>query len=161
MSDPFTQTYCAIWSALLASTEFAALIKSGNQIDLSADQVLFLKDDLLSADTPQVILTQGPFVLQPFGAGSTIVAMSQRYDLLAAFDTLNITPVNCLKWEALRALTRAGPTLGLSFVRGWVIGAGDDDVSGRLPFTKKLRNWGSVMAIEVRMDIARATVVAE
>jgi len=158
--DPFTLAYRAIWSALLAHSGFTALVKPGNQVDVSADAFQRLKDDVQSADTPQVLVLQSAFSIDPFGDNSLAVSFTQGYEILATFDTLQLVSLNALKWETLRALVKAGPSLGQSFVRGWDISHALDDPFGRLPYGRKLKNWVSVLTVHVRMDMAKSQVTA-
>lgn len=158
-SDPFTTVSAAILSALQGDSAWAALVKRGNVIDMTADTFERWKGQLQSGDVPEVILLQGDFRLKPFGGSSRIAEMQQSYDLIATHDSLRVTPVNALKYATFTALARAGPALGLEgLVRAWEITHGHDDSSGQKPWRRGTLRWVSVLRIEVGMYLARETI---
>jgi hypothetical protein len=156
MIDPFTQTSRAILGALQADTGWAAMVKPGNVIDMTADSFERFKSQLQPADVPEVILLQGEFRLKPFGGSSRIAEMEQSYQLIVTHDSLRVSPVNLLKFQTLIALAKAGPALGFDgLIRDWEITQGDDDALGQKQWRRGVQRWVSVLSIRVSMYVAR------
>jgi hypothetical protein len=159
MLDPFTQTSRAILSALRADPGWAALVKPGNVIDMTAYSFERFKTQVSSADLPEAILLQGEFKLKPFGANSRVAEMNQSFGLIVTHDSLRVTPVNCLKYQTLIALAKAGPSLGLDgLVRAWEITDGSDDALGKSQWRRGTQRWVSVLTIRVELFVSRDRV---
>jgi hypothetical protein len=156
MLDPFTQIARAILAALQADCGWAALVKPGNVIDMTASTFERFKSQLQPGDVPEVILLQGDFNLQPFGGNSRIATLEQTYALVTTHDSLRVAPVNALKYLTLVALTKAGPSLGLQgLVRGWEITQSADDALGQKQWRRGTQRWVSVLSIRVNMYLPR------
>jgi hypothetical protein len=161
MLDPFTQVCRAILGALRADAAWAALVKPGNVVDMTADSFEQFRSRLEPADVPEVILLQGQFKLQPFGSSSRIAEMEQGFQFIVTHDSLRVRPVNQLKYQTLVALAKSGPTLGLDgLIRGWEITQGEDDALGQKQWRRGTRRWVSVLEVHVSMYVTRETLVA-
>jgi hypothetical protein len=154
--DPFTQVSRTILSALQADAGWAALVKPGNVVDMTASTFERFKTQLQPADVPEAILLQGEFKLKPFGASSRIAEMEQSFQLIVTHNSLRVWPVNLLKYQTLSALAKAGATLGLDgLVRDWQITQGEDDALGQKQWRRGTQRWVSILAIHVGMFITR------
>jgi hypothetical protein len=156
MTDPFTQCSRAILSALQDDAGWSAMVKPGNVVDMTAHSFEQFKSRLMPADVPEAILLQGEFRLKPFGASSRIAEMEQSFQLIVTHDSLRVRPVNCLKYQTLAALAKAGPTLGFDgLVRGWEITQGNDDALGQKHWRRGTQRWVSVLSIHVSIYVPR------
>jgi len=160
-TDPFTAASNAILKALQSCSVFAAIVPPGNLIDMTAASFERFKGQLQASDTPEVVLLQEAFELQPFGGNSRVASLSQSYQLVATHESLRVTPVNALKYAAMAALLRAGPDLGLSgLVRSWEIHQGRDDAFGPPQWRRATQRWVSVMSIVVHMELDRSVLLS-
>ena len=156
MIDPFTQVSRAILAALQADAGWAGMVKPGNVIDMTASSFERFRTQLQSADTPEVILLQEAFALKPFGPSSRIAEMQQAFGLIATHDSLQVCPVNRLKFPTLIALSKAGPSLGFDgLVRQWQISSGEDDALGQKQWRRGTQRWVSILSVHVSMFITR------
>jgi hypothetical protein len=161
MIDPFTQCSRAILSALQENPGWAAMVKPGNVVDMTAHSFEQFKSRLMPADVPEVILLQGEFRLKPFGASSRIAEMEQSFQLIVTHDSLRARPVNFMKYQTLTALAKAGPTLGFDgLVRGWEITQGNDDALGQKHWRRGTQRWVSVLSINVSLYVSREKLLA-
>jgi hypothetical protein len=164
--DPFTAAHQAIFAAFEHSPSLAALVPAGNFIDTTDPLFERFKPGTTAADTPQVKILQGEFALPPFGGNSTSVQLSQDYHVLFSTDVLRIVPLNQLKYQALIALVKAGPSLGLSCVRGFEVSGGRDDSGGPgadkalQTETQRSRRWAAAFTITVHLFLSRQQLAA-
>lgn len=114
--DPFSQTLEKLWELLESHEGFCRLVRLGNRRKTAAahDSV---KGRLLPADLPEVRI-------EPAGGQADLLATStssqavQDYLISAACGTgAPESLLLPLKWELMKALSRAGAGLGLDFVR--------------------------------------------
>jgi hypothetical protein len=155
-TDPFTASAEAILAALRGSGGFTSIVPAGNLIDMTADTFERFKTTIQSADTPEVVLLQEAFRLEPFTAGSRAAEIDQTFQLITTYDSLLAGPMNALKFQTLLALARAGPSLGLEgLVRQWSITDARDDAFGPKQWRRGTERWVSILAIEVRMYLSR------
>jgi hypothetical protein len=160
-TDPFTSASTAILNALKSSSAFTTIVRAGNLIDLTSDSFEQFKGQLQFGDTPEVALLPQTFELQPFGSNSQVASLSQAYQLVATHDSLQVKPVNALKFAAMVALLQAGPDLGLSgLVRSWEITKGADDAFGHPQWRRSSQRWVSVMSIVVYMELDRSSLIS-
>ena len=150
--DPFTAAHQAIFAAFKGHPPLAAMVGLGNFVDTTDPLFQQFKPDAQAGDLPRVMVLQDAFTLPPFGGCSTAVEFSQAYRVLFATDVLRVVPLNQLKYQALCALVKAGPDLGLPFVRAFDVGPGKDE--SKRPDDKTQR-WTAAFAITVRMYVAR------
>jgi len=161
MLDLFTQVSRAILGALAADAGWAALVKPGNVVDMTADSFERFRTQLQPADVPEAILLQGQFKLKPFGSSSRIAEMEQSFQLIVTHGSLRVRPVNQLKYQTLIALAKSGPTLGFDgLIRGWEITQGEDDCLGQKQWRRGTQRWVSVLAICVSMYVTRESLLS-
>ncbi len=159
-TDPFSSASAAILLALRAFDGFTALVQPGNLIDMSAASFERFKAQLQASDTPEVIVLQEAFTLQPFGVNSRVASLSQSFQLVVSQDSLKVTPVNALKYAVMVALLQAGPDLGLSgLVRSWHITQGKDDAFPATQWRRGAQRWVSFLTITIAMDLDRASLI--
>jgi len=161
MIDPFTQVSRAILGALRADAGWAALVKAGNVVDMTADSFEQFRSQVQPADVPEAILLQGQFKLKPFGSSSRIAEMEQSFQLIVTHGSLRVRPVNQLKYQTLIALAKSGPTLGFDgLIRGWEITQGEDDCLGQKQWRRGTQRWVSALAICVSMYATRERLIS-
>jgi hypothetical protein len=161
--DPFTQVYQAIWGALTSWSGFTALVAAGNRNDLSAAAFEAIKPEAQAGDLPEVTLLQSAFTLKPQGASSLVAEATQIYPLVTASDSLRVLDVNAVKYQALIAMAKADPALGLSFVRAYRLREGEDRTDVRLLNATAARGTDrmiSIVRFEVEMYFARGDLAA-
>jgi hypothetical protein len=153
--DPFTAAHEAIFAAFQNQPALAALVLPGNFIDTTDPLFQQFKPATQAGDTPQVKILQGEFTLPPFGGSSTTVHFTQSYRVLFTTDVLRVVPLNQLKYQALIALVKAGPTLGLSCVKGFSVETGRDDMQSPASEAQRSQRWVAAFTIEVRLYLSR------
>lgn len=135
-------------------------VRPGNLIDMSSATIL--KGSLAPADTSEVVLAQGPFVLKPFGSNSLSGDFQQSYPIIITQDNLALINGNAVKWAVLGALFRMNPNapdLGLyGLVRGWNITDGRDDMFGMSRWKRDSSRLVSLLTINVDFYVPRATL---
>lgn len=156
LSDPFTQANLAIWNALASYPGFSSLVRVGNRLGTTSQNVPLNKSRGTYADTAdagQVRIQEAGFTLSPFGSNSRISESRQSYGVQFTTQALTTTPLNRLKWNALKALKRAGDDLGLPFVRGWSITeASEGLVSAIAPEEPRTQDgWATAFTVNVEM----------
>jgi hypothetical protein len=164
-TDPITQVYSALWSALNAWHGFTDLVRV--QVDLTQPQyasIEALPPTVRDADLPEVTLFEGRYTLAPFGRSSQVAEIQQEYRLVCATNSLQVIPINAVKYNVLVALLKAGDTLGLDgLVYSYVIYKGSDDTSRMALGTNVVRGvdrYTSLLSIRVSMYLDRATLLA-
>jgi hypothetical protein len=160
MSDPFTQISRTILSLLRGDADWAAIVRPGNVVDMTADSFERFKAQLQPADVPEVVLLQGDFRLQPFGGNSRLADLEQEYQMIVTHDSLRVRPVNVLKFQTMIALARGGAALGLDgLVRQWEITQGRDEAFGPKLWTRGTQRWTSILTIGVQLYFSREKLV--
>lgn len=166
---PFTVAYKAIVAALKANASFNTLVKIGDFNDLSDGKTRQLKQAIQFADTPEVTLLQGPFMLQPTGSNSKVAQLSKTYNLVFVSDSIQVAAVNDVEYSVCAALFRADleGTLYHSqpFIGGWRVTNGSDGTSGiRLPTAgdaaRGIDRYSAIASINVEMYIQRGLLPA-
>jgi hypothetical protein len=158
--DPFTAAHQAIFAAFQGSAALAALVLPGNFIDTTNPLFQQFKPNTQASDTPQVKILQGDFTLPPFGGNSTTVQFAQDFRVLFSTDVLRIVPLNQLKYQALIALVKAGPTLGLTCAKGFEVGPGRDDAKSPPEETQQSQRWVAAFTITVHLYLSRQQLAA-
>ncbi|HUB26089.1 MAG TPA: hypothetical protein VL992_11720 [Tepidisphaeraceae bacterium] len=151
--DPITAAHQAIFAAFENFSPLTALVPVGNFIDTTNPQFQQFKPDATAADTPELTVLQDQFTLPPFGGNSTTVQFSQSYRVLLRTDTLQIVPLNQLKYQALAALVSAGPTLGLACIKSFDVLPGKDSAE-----SQQSQRWIAVFTINVHLYLPRQQV---
>jgi hypothetical protein len=165
--DPFTAAHQAIFAALQNYAPLAAVVLPGNFVDTTDPLFQQFKPGITAGDTPQVQILQDEFVLPPFGGSSTTVQFTQSYRVFFCTDVLQVVPLNQLKYLSLIALVKAGPTLGLTYVKSYEVKTGRDDCGlGKTPSSSiqsQLQNsqrWAAAFVINVEMYLSRQQLAA-
>ncbi|HTW96016.1 MAG TPA: hypothetical protein VMD30_14535 [Tepidisphaeraceae bacterium] len=156
--DPFTAAHQAIFTALQNYAPLTALVAPGNFINITAAQFEQFKPQIASADAPQLRIIQGDFTLPPFGGNSRAVEFSQSYVIQVTIDTLQIVPLNQIKYQIMVALIQAGTQLGLSFVSGYTLSDSRDSFAQPADLIQKSRRWCAVMTVTVQMFLPRQSL---
>lgn len=160
-TDPFTTASSAILSALSNCPAFTALVAARNLIDVSSDTFEQFRTQLSASDVPEAVLLPAAFVLQPFGVNSRVASMSQTFELICTFDSLQTGLPNALKFAVLTALLQAGSDLGQTgLIRSWEARQGKDDFQQHPQWRRGSKRWVSLMEIIVHMDVARTSLAA-
>lgn len=163
LSDPFTQANLAIWNALTAYPGFADLVRVGNRLGTTSRNVPLDKSRGTYADTAdagQLRVQEAGFTLSPFGSNSKVSESRQSYSVQLTTQSMRATPLNRLKWNALKALKRAGDDLGLTFVREWSITEATEGlmsvVTPEEPRTQD--GWATAFTVNVEMYWPRSAL---
>lgn len=118
-TDPFTETYDALWTLLEGDTELASAVRLMNRIKLTGTNPKPAKESVQNADLPELMLmpTGGAMDLI---ATSTSTKIEQVYALRLATADVRVSQAGSIfpaKWEMLKALTNIKRTLmTLSYV---------------------------------------------
>lgn len=159
-TDPITQTYQAIRGALMSWIGFTAFVKAANVWDMSDKKfVPGMAQKGAPADFAEVALMQGQFILSPFGLNSKVASIRQSYPLVSVSRTLSTTAMNCLKYQMLIALLKAGDNLGLPHVAEWDITGGSDSFN-RKEWTQGETRWTTMATINVLMNVSKQQLLA-
>lgn len=137
--------YAAIWTALRASTEFAAAIVDANQIDELRENFGDKGDGRGDGDFPEAKIElgvgedsqytkTGTFATHAVGgATSWIETFKQTYLLVLTMPNVQVQPASALRDICLRALRKAGNRLGSPYIQSYgpvVWRHGTQDVDG-------------------------------
>ena len=158
--DPFTAAHQAIFTALQNFAPLTALIAPGNFINITDPRFEQFKPQIASADAPQLRIIQGDFACPPFGGNSRAVEFSQAYAIQVTIDTLQVVPLNQIKFQIMAALVQAGTQLGLSFVSGFTLADCRDSFTQPADLIQKSRRWCAVMTVTVQMFLLRQSLAA-
>ena len=164
-TDPFTTAAGAVLGALRCSSPFMSIVRPGNLIDMTADTFERFKSQLQFNDTPEVVLLQDDFRLQPYGPASNSALLEQSFLLVSTLDSLKSRTLNVLKFQTLAALAKAGPTLGLDgLVQSWEIASCRDDALSNttpsFPWKRGSQRWVSLLTISVKMLLSRQQLIS-
>jgi len=146
--DPFTAAHQAIFTALQNFAPLTALIAPGNFINITDPRFEQFKPQIASADAPQLRIIQGDFACPPFGGNSRAVEFSQAYAIQVTIDTLQVVPLNQIKFQIMAALVQAGTQLGR------------DSFTQPADLIQKSRRWCAVMTVTVQMFLLRQSLAA-
>lgn len=163
MNDPFTLANRALLQALYANPAFSevgglALVRVQNRLATVKDEPHTFQAarniNRQYADAPELLLTQGGFLLVPKGRNSRAVSAEQTFTLQLVENRPTVERLNALKWETFRALVDATLDVphpfGLSFVSDWRIEAAAE---GRTPGedAQQTGDWVAVLNIVLEM----------
>jgi hypothetical protein len=164
-SDPITLVYSAIWTALNNWHGFTDLVRV--KVDLTQAQYASVEAFLPTArdaDLPEVTLLEGQYTLAPFGKTSQSADIQQEFRLVCATNSLQVVPINALKYHVLVALLKAGDALGLEgLVHDYSIASGNDATASMALGTEISRGvdrYCSLMSINVGMYLDRAALLS-
>ena len=119
--DPFTAVYQAIQGAIAGWPALAALVAPLNRVDTTLATFEQFVPDATSADRPRLTLLQEGFRCAPASGNSLSATIEQDYRVVLLVDTLRTPPLNQIKYQLLRALLAAGPTLGVAYVERYTV----------------------------------------
>lgn len=170
-ADPFTQASAAILDALTAFPPFAEMVRLGNRVSgtrrpnvAPTNKPTGAPADYARIGTAvpggEVRVIESGYDLHPYGSNSKISEAVQSYDVQLATDAIDSTPINRLKWNAMRALLRSdagGFPLGLPFVRTWTISPGTQQPT-RIVNGEERTGWSSAFSVNVEMYWPRASL---
>ena len=116
-TDPFTQIYEALWTALVGRPAFTALVATGNRINYTGIYSRVMKDTLQPGDAPQVRIMPGGGSARQTSTGWI---GPSRYTIEVFSGSMRLDEYYFpLKWELYKAFwviqTQRDP-LGLEFV---------------------------------------------
>ncbi len=114
--DPFTQTLDKIWDLLESHTGFTDLVRLGNRIKVSGTNPDPYKPRPQSADLPEVRVEPEGGKVELFATSSSSRATQDYAVSLVTGDVRVNKQLFPLKWEMMKALSKSGDNLGLSFV---------------------------------------------
>jgi hypothetical protein len=164
-TDPITQVYSAIWSALNNWHGFTDIVRV--QVDLTQAQyasIEALLPAVRDADLPEVTLLEGRYSLAPFGRTAQSADIRQEFRLVCAVNSLQVIPINAIKYHVLVALLKAGDALGLEgLVYDYAIADGNDTTATAVLGTEISRGvdrYSSLMSINVGMYLDRAALLS-
>jgi hypothetical protein len=158
--DPLTLVHRQLWSALTGFADWAALVTLTNRIRFDAGEPDPVKAVREATDLPEVGLVEGKFDWQLFDFDASAGNFTHSFQLVATHADLNLIPVNTLRWQTLRALTKVGPYLGLpSLVRKFACRGGAVSASAQ-PGQADLSQWATLVNVDVLFTLSRAQVLA-
>ncbi len=164
-TDPITQVYSAIWTALNNWHGFTDLVRV--QVDLTQPQYASIEaliPTVRDADLPEVTLLEGRYSLAPFGKTSQSADIRQEFRLVCAVNSLQVIPINTVKYNVLIALLKSGAALALDgLVYDYTITDGNDSTTGAALATDISRGvdrYSSLMCINVGMYLDRASLLS-
>ena len=151
MADKFTEIEEAIWSALVANTEWKALIPAANRIKLTkATDYDPYRDNIQDSDLPEV-------VIEPAGGQANLFATSDAHQIGQAFNVVITTgqirtskALNPIKTATITALAAMSDTLGLSYVTKARF-TGFTETPDDAARNRGLQGWVVIFTIEVIM----------
>lgn len=167
MSDtnPLIQVYDALWDLLEARQAFRELVSPGNRIKLRGKDRYPFKDEVSSADVPEVRLVpvgSSPF-LQDTSNSTRVI---ERYEIQISTGNLLIETLCLVKFEIVRAMAdwatklRALTWNDAAFVHLARITAADDGVT-QSDLMRGIRGWASLWACEVHLHFSTVNLISE
>jgi hypothetical protein len=165
-TDPFTQAYSAVWTALNAHAGFTALVRVNNRNDLTGSAPGTRKGAAQYADFGEVSLIPAGFVAAPFGSNSKVADLSQSLQLVTATERItDVGKLNAIKFQTMVALAKAGPNLGLDgLCSGWTVSGGQENIGLNLvagiDVTHGKNGLVALLTIDVAMYMTRAELAA-
>lgn len=171
LPDYFGQMFTAVYGALYKRTVTTdKLILPGNFPDMSDPNFQTFKNLIKPSDTPELIMVQGGFLLQPHGLDNTQVAnFSQSYPIVVTCQDLTTIQVNPLKLSIMVAAYQAGTSVGpgqneddfgLPYIRTYTITNGADDALSDSLFKRGTLRYISLFTINLYGYIERAALAS-
>ena len=167
ITDPITQVYDALWTLLEAGNDFQELVKSGNRIKLTSRDRSPFKDNLGSADVPEVtILPMGATVAHQHRSTSGS-SLSQGFQIRVATGEQNLhTLVFPLKWAIYKAMADWATVLtaltwkGVTYVVHCRLADAADGIS-EVDIARGITGWTVLWQCNVEMWFSTVTIKAE
>ncbi|MDB5295207.1 MAG: hypothetical protein JWO31_1190 [Phycisphaerales bacterium] len=106
--DPFTLIHRQIWAALTTFKPWTDVVRRSLRFE-QADVPPGWDQAGQPCDVPTVVLRQGPFRFDPFGFDSSAFTFAMSFPLMVVGPSLNVVPVNLIKWQTVRALRAFDP----------------------------------------------------
>lgn len=151
--DPFTQIHQALWTSVTNFAPWAALVRPGARINDVPSGTISAKAVAISpGDVPELRIIQSTFRIDESGRNVATERWQQTYMFQLSTASMNVIPVNQLKFLTIVALKRAPENFGLPWVYEWLFGGNTDK---EFDAKAKLRNWVSYLPLTVWMNINR------
>lgn len=152
--DPFSQIENALWSALEKHKGFTDLVKVGNRLKM--DRGFPNKPEAMVADMPEVRIEPAPSLEQYNITPNPRSSMGGVVPFALQVTTQDMRPSKMaypVKWQIIKALTRAGVNLDdLPFVIDVNInGVADSNIDQEA--NRGTRGWRTLYLIAVRISI--------
>jgi len=157
--DPFTQVYEKIWETLTNAPEVSRRVKPVNRIMRTGQRVGPFRDTVTAADLPELDVVPAGGEANPFQT-STSGQFLQMFDVQVSAGGMSLdrSQLFPLKWAVLKAVARAGDTLGLDFVKSVRI---TDMAEGpTLRDERQAVGWQAIIRVQVVLFITRVHLVA-
>jgi len=152
--DPFTETLNKLWDLLESHAGFTRLVSLKNRIKLTGRNPVPYRAQAQSADLPEVLIEPAGGEVHLFVTGSSSRAV-QDYAIVITTDDLGVSrTLFPLKWELMKALSKSGDSLGLSFVKKVRIKELTERESGRTD--RRAAGWSASLVVSVEMWFANA-----
>lgn len=159
--DPITQVYYALWELLEAHAPLTAMVKVGNRIKFSGDNRDPMKDEVSSADFPELRVI--PVASEPHpqrtSSGSSIL---KRFRIVVSTGDQRVdVGLFALEWEVYRALSQWAETLmaltwnDKTYVR-LARPTTVEDGQTRTDLDRGVKGWSALWQCEVTMWFATA-----
>lgn len=158
--DPFTIVYEGIWDMLEANADFCTLVKPGNRIKYNGPARPAIKDEISTADTPEVrvVPLSTEYHLQRTSNGTSI---TKTYGIeVSSGSTIAANGVWAVEWQILRAVSNWQTYLsnlvwpegsdGSEFVKLCKPLSAAEGVR-RTDLNRGIYGWSLVWAVEVEM----------
>lgn len=162
-TDPFNVAHTAIWAALDAYAPWAAAVLAGNRIDLTGDgtvrRAVHRRSALPTDKRSEAEINQTGFRFTP-SANSRTSGLSQIFTLYLSDEVTRLANLNDVKWKTLKALMRAGESLGITGLSAkWYITNARDETT--INDQQRLAGYQAVLDIVVDMMIPHPVVLAD
>lgn len=164
--DPFSLVYTALYELVIASPRLTELVKVGNRIRFdSATDRDPLKQNVLDADTPELILADQAVTVNLHGTSSGTKIVRQYAFLLATGDMRINERLHPVEFALCCALSRWKESLtalqweGRSFVKRLdvtSVAQGQSDPERN----RGIKGWSAVWQCEVEMYLSTADMIA-
>jgi len=153
--NPFVQVYNALWDLLEAHAGLTDLVPVGNRIKMVDDNRDPIKDQISSADVPELRLVPiggTPHIFRTSSSSSCI----KRYEIQISSGHQTVEMLYNVEWEILRAMMSWIPTLmdltweGKKFVKLVRPGEMPEGVTSQ-DLNRGIVGWSTLWACEVTM----------
>lgn len=178
-ADPLSQIQAKITALLKADSQLAAVVRVGNYVDFLGTKTNPIKESIVSADTPALIIIPagGEFNGPDTGVSSSSCTLKQRYSIGVVTEELRVNAargINFIKWRVFAIMERARPTLGalvlteldnvgvafnVGLVNNLRITQFTDQTADVQQIEREIRGWKSVIGIEVTGSFTRTLLV--
>lgn len=164
--NPFTQVYDSLWSLVTDHPDIDDIVKVGNRIDFSADKRQPHKNQIATADLPELVLVQGGLRGSLYHTSSSTRCTREYRWLISTGDFRINHFLNKVEWMLFVAHLGWTSTLtslqynGASFVKRCEIldaqtGASDPERN------RNIQGWSSIWRIEVEMHFKTSDLKGE